>query len=292
MIRLKDLLSEKNKVFDIDVRLVLKSKSMKLAQDRFMPLTPKIANIIYSTTIVRGYHMNEFNGIRQLINIQGSKKAVSISTKFSTNNRLCGPVRCGAAAYIEGTLLFNAWKDMASVPDEAGRRWIDIGKLDIYFQKKYNNYINSDNEHNTILNNYKHELSLIDRENYKKKIDYIDKRINYINNIKRSYIDKYISLSEKFFSDKDNAATIRAVGGQSDSGKELFADNNEMVVNKIKIIDVMINGDNYNYNVDGSNLLQSSAIAIKQHIYGNLYLDISDANIKKFFSSKVGIINN
>jgi hypothetical protein len=280
MIRLKDLLSEKRKTFDVDIKLLLADKSIELIRYGYLPLTPKIANIIYGDVVVRGYHMTDSAGIKQLINIQGSKKAVSITTTILNSKELCGPARCGVGVYIEGTLLFNAWRDLASKPDEAGRRWVDISEFNSDFHMEYIEYIKSDEEFDKIVNNNNRFIQSIADNDIKSNKEGVAKSIN---NFKRSFISRYIFLTEKFFSYKANADKVRWLAASSGKLKNSQYGNNELIVNKIKVIDVILNNDAIRMN-------KKDISKVKSNISGSLYPTSHVETRNKFFSSKVGIV--
>jgi hypothetical protein len=286
MIKLKDLLDEKVKVFDEPtVRAFKQDKSYNLIMQRYFPLTPKIAKIIYGDIRFRGFHMTNYEGLKGVINMQGSSKSISVLTKLWGSNKesLCGPLKCGVGLYVEGNLIFNSSNDLVSVPDEAGRRWIEIFRTKAPFssklQLKFEAFIKSDSIYKSI----------------EETISYgFFQTVAELKKLVSKLIARYIGLCERFVSAPENKQLFQLM---AHSTTELD-DNDEQIINRIKIIDVVIGEAILNKintmaqfnNFDKEGLYKK----INSNISGKLYIAAgsgSDTIRSKFFSSKVGIVD-
>jgi hypothetical protein len=272
--KLLDLLYERKPLIDMpSLRpLVLQNKALELAaQKNYLPLTPKISKILYSDIRVRAFHMTRPEFLPRLINIQGQKKSVSTSTKISSNaaDALCGPLSCGVGVYLEGTVMFNAWRDLASSPDGAGRRWVSLEKLNKDFNTKY--WFNVA---------YSDELSDIrDAINdiMWKEPGSVQKR----KKLEALYIKTYIDLSEKFISDPARIKEILKISLTADPSIKVFSANNEIILNQIEVIDVIVS-KNY---IDPP--FERIIPKVKSNIKGEFIIsDVDDTNGRKEFFSK------
>lgn len=276
---LLDLLYERKPLIDVpSLRpLVLQNKPLELAMEKnYLPLTPKISKIIYKDARVRAFHMTRPEFLPRLINIQGQKKSVSTSTKISGHaaDTLCGPLSCGVGVYLEGTVMFNAWRDLASSPDGAGRRWINLEKLSTDFTTKY------------LFNvGYSDELSDMRDEMDKYRsmgADGVQKR----KKLEALYIKRYIDLSEQFISEPSRIKEILKISLTKDPSIKVAFANNEIILNQIEIIDVIVGKDDMDYR------FEKIIPKIKSNIKGELIMsDIDDtAGRKEFFSKRKATI--
>lgn len=276
--KLINILYERRKAIDAPPigKLILQNKALYLAMEKnYLPITPKISKVIYGDVRAKAFHMVEPKNLPHLINIQGQKKAISSSTKITglKAQALCGPVRCGAGVYLEGTVMFNSWRDLASAPDQSGRRWIALEKLDTDFNSKY--WFNTA---------YSDELSdirdAIDDLAYKGSL-YIDRR----KKLEALYIKRYIELSEEFILDPKRVKEIKAISLKGDASKLVHA-NNEIILNQIEVIDVIIN-EKY---VDKG--LKPIIPKIKSNIKGKLIISPEDdlSGRVEFFSNRKATI--
>ena len=127
MIKLKDLLFEK---------VAHTKKSLEWVSMDYIPMSPKVMKQILGDTPVTTFHnLNWFAIKKQLPKVIGSKKSISTYTT-DTSNRLSkgGGVQTkgGVVLEVEGKVLVAGTEDLASVPDEAGRRWLSpdvLGKI-------------------------------------------------------------------------------------------------------------------------------------------------------------------
>ena len=226
---------------------------------------------------VRAFHMAVPKNLPNLINIQGQKKSISSSTMVGKRDAevLCGPVRCGAGVYLEGTVMFNSWRDLASAPDQEGRRWIDLTKVDNDFNTKYWFNVAYSDE----LTNIRDAIEI-----------YIQKGasgIAYRKKLEALYIKRYIDLSEKFISEPQRAKEIEKISITPKTGRGQFFTNNEIILNQIEVIDVIING------IHITPQLETIIPKIKANIKGELIIsspDDTSGRLEFFTKRKAQII--
>lgn len=271
--KLLDLLYERKPLIDMPRLLrplVLQNKPLELAMKGYLPLTPKISKIIYKDTRVRAFHMTRPEFLPRLINIQGQKKSVSASTKISSNavGFLCGPLSCGVGVYLEGTVMFNAWRDLASAPDGAGRRWVNLEKLDEEFNSKY--WFNT---------TYSDELSDM-RDEMDKYRTMGAVGVQKRKKLEALYIKTYIDLSEKFISDPARIKEILKISLTANPSIKIFSTNNEIILNQIEIIDVIVNSDRIDDN------FEKIIPKVKSNIKGELIISDNGGSNEEFFSKR------
>lgn len=250
--------------------LVLQNKALELAMGNYLPLTPKISKIIYKDARVRAFHMTRPEFLPRLINIQGQKKSVSTSTKISSSaqDSLCGPLSCGVGVYLEGTVMFNAWRDLASAPDGAGRRWIRLEKLNNDFNTKY-----------LFAVTYSDELSDI-RDEMDKYRAMGAAGVQKRKKLEALYIKTYIDLSEKFISDPARIKEILKISLTANPSIKIFSTNNEIILNQIEIIDVIVNSDRIDDN------FEKIIPKVKSNIKGELIISDNGSSNEEFFSKR------
>lgn len=181
------------------------------------PLTPEIGRILSKGRRVHTFHITSKESLDKLKSLVGSKKSISTTTYVpnQTMNGLKGIWESGVLFYLEGTLLVKGLVDIMSRPDNEGRRWIGFDDGDA------------------------EELWLIELENNKlhgrgRSIAQMETGSKEQNQEIRKYLKDYVDIATKFakqhryellqyFIDKDNS----------------YADWDELVVNEIKLIDVI-----------------------------------------------------
>lgn len=181
------------------------------------PLTPEIGKILNKGRRVHTFHITSKESLDKLKSLVGSKKSISTTTKVpnQTMNGLMGIWESGVLFYLEGTLLVKGLDDIMSRPDNEGRRWIgfdggDAEELWVYEIEK-NRFHGRGREIARMETGSKEQNEEI-----------------------RKYLKQYVDTATKFakqyryellqyFIDKDNT----------------YADWNELVVNQIKLIDVI-----------------------------------------------------
>lgn len=182
------------------------------------PITPEIGKILNKGRRVHTFHITSKEKLDTLKSIQGSKKSISTTTKVpnqTINNGLMGIWESGVLFYLEGTLLVKGLDDIMSRPDNEGRRWIafDYGDAEERWMLEFGK--NKFNQRG-------------------KKIAQMETGSKEQNEEIRKYLKEYVDTATKFakeyrheilqyFIDKDNT----------------YADWNELVVNEIKLIDVI-----------------------------------------------------
>lgn len=211
MIKLKPLLER------IEAKWV--EHAFELAWMRgLFPITPEIGKILNKGRRVNTFHITSIQKLDTLKSIQGSKKSISTTTKVpnsTINNGLMGIWENGVLFYLEGTLLVKGLDDIMSRPDNEGRRWIgfDYGDAEelwvVEIETKELRYRGREIAHMETGSKEQNE------EIRKYLKDYID--------IATKFAKKYRREILQYFIDKDNT----------------YADWDELVVNEIKLIDVI-----------------------------------------------------
>jgi len=128
MIYLKDIL--------LETKIAHTQKSLQWVYHGFIAMTPKVMKQIMGDVPITTFHNLDWFAIqKQLPKVLGSKKSISTYTS-DTSNRLSkgGGVQTkgGVVLEVEGKVLVAGTEDLASVPDEAGRRWLSpdvLGKI-------------------------------------------------------------------------------------------------------------------------------------------------------------------
>lgn len=95
-------------------------------------------------------HVTNEEGYRALLGIQKTKKALSVSTEFTSSFVDGGVWRSGVDCLLYGQILVEADSDIMSVPDIGGRRWVPVGYLgdendsySLQFRRELRNKIDS-----------------------------------------------------------------------------------------------------------------------------------------------------
>jgi len=127
MIKLKDLLFEK---------VAHTKKSLEWVSLDYIPMSPKVMKQIMGDTPITVFHNLNPDSIKnKLPKVVGSKKSISTYTTDTEGHLLSGggvQTSGGVVLEVEGKVLVAGTEDLASVPDESGRRWIHpstFGKL-------------------------------------------------------------------------------------------------------------------------------------------------------------------
>jgi hypothetical protein len=182
------------------------------------PITPEIGKILNKGRRVHTFHITSKESLDKLKSLVGSKKSISTTTKVP-NQTIYGGLRGiwenGVLFYLEGTLLVKGLDDIMSRPDNEGRRWIafDYGDAEELWMLEFGK--NKFNQRG-------------------KEIARMETGSKEQNEEIRKYLKEYVDTATKFakqyrheilqyFIDKDNT----------------YADWDELVVNQIKLIDVI-----------------------------------------------------
>ena len=184
----------------------------------------------------------------------GKKGTLSTFTSVDKGEKLAkgkGIQSGGGIIYqIEGTLLVASTRDMQSMPDNTGRRWIAIQDLTgkVAGSKMYKE-LKSSIEKNKMDRRSWDKIEREEEQKWMKKVDYYgddytggydrkEKELKKIMGpIKRKWIKKYIDMGYKII-DKYKAQIKRNILSQKDKPSEHGW--NEILVNQIKIKDVFL----------------------------------------------------
>lgn len=103
-------------------------KAYRLAAQGWFPLTPKIASILNKERRVKVFHITSPEKAAKLKALEGSKKSISAMDLIpgETATLLSGIWNHGVLYYLEGTLVLSSPGDIMSKPDENGRRWVNF----------------------------------------------------------------------------------------------------------------------------------------------------------------------
>ena len=128
MIYLKDIL--------IETKIAHTQKSLQWVYHGFVAMTPKVMKQIMGDVPITTFHNLDWFAIqKQLPKVLGSKKSISTYTTDTSNRLSMGggvQTKGGVVLEVEGKVLVAGTEDLASVPDEAGRRWLSpdvLGKI-------------------------------------------------------------------------------------------------------------------------------------------------------------------
>ena len=295
MIKLKDLITEK---------IAHSKKSLEWVSMDYIPMSPKTMKQILGDTPVTTFHnLNWFAIKKQLPKVIGSKKSISTYTT-DTSNRLSkgGGVQTkgGVVLEVEGKVLVAGTEDLASVPDESGRRWIHpstFGKLvgmkqfeggggGIYYRK---HLYNMDKKLEDILFRYKTSLLKSPTDSAEDNARFPD----YTGKQKADLIKRYIDASNKFLlkhkkvikkSFEDNINNPKITKFMSKYGY------NELLVYDVKVKDAYIVldivGDPNDYDATES-VLKKIKKDLKRYTKGKILTGFADG-VKKFVKQRGG----
>ena len=200
MIYLKDLLFEK---------IAHTKKSLEWVSMDYIPMSPKVMKQIMGDTPITVFHNLDPDSIKnKLSKVVKSKKSISTYTTDTEGHLITGggvQTSGGVVLEVEGKVLVAGTEDLASVPDESGRRWIHpstFGKLvgmsqfeggagGIYYRKHLYRY---DKKLEDILFKYKTSLLKSPTDSAEDNARFPD----YTGKQKADLIKRYINASNKF----------------------------------------------------------------------------------------------
>ena len=194
----------------------------------FFPLTPKIGTLLNKGRTVYVFHVTSpEKAVQNLKPIEGTKKSISTATKLpkDTLKYLEGVHHHGALYYLKGSLVVNVNTDAMTKPDEQGRRWMDLSSVDSQLLQKYRDYKNNDKELKSLKSKFEKALKRKDIPENKKII--------------QQYLIKYIDASTKFTEENVKFILDRLQKSDASDDPGYSFDWNELVVNNIKLIDVI-----------------------------------------------------
>ena len=260
----------------------------------YVPLSTKKMQSIIGKEKVSVFHVGNAEyarDIQQVARIVGKKGTLSTFTSVDKGEKLAkgkGIQSGGGIIYqIEGTLLVASTRDMQSMPDDTGRRWIPIQDLagKTAGSKMYKE-LKSAVERNKIDRRSWDKIEREVWEKVKKDTGYGDTQYDHeahkknvekaLGPYKRDWIKKYIDIGYKII-DKYKAQIKRNILSQKDKPSEHGW--NEILVNQIKIKDVFM--------LTRSDLHKDEAekIATGQVTVG------SPGKFRKWYNERGGIIN-
>ena len=242
MIKLKDLLLETVAHTQI---------SLQWVAYHYIPMYPKIMKQIMGDTPITTFHNLDWFAIKnQLPKVLNSKKSVSSYTSTTSQALLTGAgvqTKGGIVLELEGKVLVAGTEDLASVPDESGRRWLApsiFGNLtgmkqftggagELYYKK---NLYMIDKKLEDLLWRYQTSLLTMNTEEQKKFPLYNNKQ-------KAELIKRWIDASNKFLlknKKKIKDSFMKNVNNPKVTEKQSKYGYNELLVYDIKVKDAYI----------------------------------------------------
>ena len=295
MIKLKDLLFEK---------VAHTKKSLEWVSLDYIPMSPKVMKQIMGDTPITVFHNLDSDSIKnKLSKVVKSKKSISTYTTDTEGHLLSGggvQTSGGVVLEVEGKVLVAGTEDLASVPDESGRRWIHpstFGKLvgmsqfeggagGIYYRKHLYRY---DKKLEDILFKYKTSLLKSPTDSAEDNARFPD----YTGKQKADLIKRYIKASNKFLlkmkkkikdSFEDNINNPKITKFMSKYGY------NELLVYDVKVKDAYIVldivGDPNDYEAT-EKAIEGIKKDLKPFVKGKIYQGFADG-VKKFVKQRGG----
>ena len=295
MIKLKDLLFEK---------IAHSKKSLEWVSMDFIPMFPKVMKQIMGDTPITVFHNLDPNSIKnKLSKVIGSKKSISSYTTDTEGHLLSGggiQTSGGVVLEVEGKVLVAGTEDLASVPDESGRRWIHpstFGKLvgmkqfeggagGIYYRK---HLYNMDKKLEDILFKYKTSLLIAPTDSKKDT----DRFPPYTGKQKADLIKRWVKASNKFLlkmkkkikdSFEDNINNPKITKFMSKYGY------NELLVYDVKVKDAYIVldivGDPNDYEAT-EKAIEGIKKDLKPFVKGKIFTGFA-GGVKKFIKQRGG----
>ena len=296
MIKLKDLITEK---------IAHTKKSLEWVSMDYIPMSPKVMKQIMGDTPITVFHNLDPDSIKnKLSKVVGSKKSISSYTTDTEGHLITGggvQTSGGVVLEVEGKVLVAGTEDLASVPDEAGRRWIApsilLGKLlgmnefegggsGIRYRKSLYKY---DKKLEDILWRYKTSLLKSPTDSAEDNARFPD----YTNKQKADLIKRYIKASNKFLlkmkkkikkSFEDNINNPKITKFMSSYGY------NELLVYDVKVKDAYIVldivGDPNDYEATEKTIKEITK-DLKPFVKGKIYQGFADG-VKMFVRRRGG----
>ena len=264
----------------------------------YVPLSTKKIQSILGKEKVSVFHVGNADlaqDITQVARIVGKKGTLSTFTSVDKGEKLAkgkGIQSGGGIIYqIEGTLLVASTRDMQSMPDNTGRRWIPVQDLagKVAGGKMYNE-LKKGIEKNKMDRSSWMRIEREEEEKWQDKVDYYsddyeggyerkEKELKKIMGpIKRKWIKKYIDMGYKII-DKYKPQIKRHILSQKDKPSEHGW--NEILVNQIKVKDVFLLSRNDYPNIKKA----AEKIATGQVTVG------TPGKFRKWYNQRGGIIN-
>jgi len=263
------------------------TKSYELAARDMFPLTPRIAAILNKERRVKVFHVTSPSKVSKLAALQGTKKSISAMTKVGllTTHFLQGVWENGILFYLEGTLVLDASRDVNSVPDENGRRWISLSEIDSDLQEDFNSYIQQQDK---LARLYQKVYDYVTHENPDGTKQGV-KPVKELNEFLKMYIDVATKFAEDYAQN-----IVEGFAEQPGDSSFLSGDYNEVIVNNIQLIDAIYDIKQIPRDIDRRKKVISDMEAA---VSGNLIpIDFEDGlavdNIKTFIKKRGGVTSN
>ena len=295
MIKLKDLLFEK---------VAHTKKSLEWVSLDYIPMSPKVMKQIMGDTPITVFHNLNPDSIKnKLPKVVGSKKSISTYTTDTEGHLLSGggvQTSGGVVLEVEGKVLVAGTEDLASVPDESGRRWLApsiFGKIvgmkqfeggvgGIYYRKHLYRH---DKKLEDILFKYKTSLLKSPTDSAEDNARFPD----YTGKQKADLIKRWVKASNKFLlkmkkkikdSFEDNVNNPKITKFMSKYGY------NELLVYDVKVKDayivIDILGDPNDYEATEKTIKEIKK-DLKPYVKGKIYQGFADG-VKKFVKQRGG----
>ena len=295
MIYLKDLLFEK---------IAHTKKSLEWVSLDYIPMSPKVMKQIMGDTPITVFHNLDSDSIKnKLSKVVGSKKSISSYTTDTEGHLITGggvQTSGGVVLEVEGKVLVAGTEDLASVPDESGRRWLApsiFGKIvgmkqfeggggGIYYRK---HLYNIDKKLEDILFKYKTSLLIAPTDSKKDT----DRFPPYTGKQKADLIKRWVKASNKFLlkmkkkikdSFEDNINNPKITKFMSKYGY------NELLVYDVKVKDAYIVldivGDPNDFEATEKTIKEIKK-DLKPYVKGKIYQGFADG-VKKFVKQRGG----
>ena len=260
MIKLKDLLKEsdhKEPKFQSVHRTSTFDATFGRWYANYVPLSTKKIQSILGKEKVSVFHVGNAEyrrDIQQVARIVGKKGTLSTFTSVDKGEKLAkgkGIQSGGGIIYqIEGTLLVASTRDMQSMPDNTGRRWIAVQDLagKVAGGKMYKE-LKSTIEKKKMDRQSWYKIEHKEEDKWMKEVDYYgddyeggyerkERELKKIMGpIKRDWIKKYIDMGYKII-DKYKPQIKRHILSQKNKPSQHGW--NEILVNQIKVKDVFL----------------------------------------------------
>jgi hypothetical protein len=263
------------------------TKSYELAARDMFPLTPRIATILNKERRVKVFHVTSPSKVSKLAALQGTKKSISAMTKVGllTTHFLQGVWENGILFYLEGTLILDASKDVNSVPDENGRRWILLSEIDDDLQEDFNSYIQQQDKLASLYQKVYNYVSHQNTDGTKIGV----KPVKELNEFLKMYIDVATKFAEDYAQN-----IVEGFAEQPGDSSFLSGDYNEVIVNNIQLIDAIYDIKQIPKDIDRRKKVIGDMEAA---ITGKLIpIDWEDGlavdNVKTFIKKRGGVTSN
>ena len=296
MIKLKDIL--------LEAKVAHTQKSLQWVYHGYVAMTPKVIKEIMGDVPITTFHnLNPDAVKKQLPKVLGKKKSISTYTTDTEGHLLSGggvQTSGGVVLEVEGKVLVAGTEDLASVPDESGRRWLApsiFGKIvgmkqfeggggGIYYRKHLYKY---DKKLEDILFKYKTSLLIAPTDSKKDT----DRFPPYTGKQKADLIKRWVKASNKFLlkmkkkikdSFEDNINNPKITKFMSKYGY------NELLVYDVKVKDAYIVidvlGDPNDFEAT-EKVLKQIKKDLKPYVKGKIYQGFADG-VKKFVKQRGG----